>query len=106
MGNIYATKSKRLIAVEGHRQVDDAISFGLNLKFLFILKSLKSYPDNIQRVVENGSKQDAYSYDSKPTQTEIHQVSLQALQEWSSLQTPPGIVGMLAAHLLSHFIHK
>lgn len=98
MGEIHTSRNKRLVAVEGTRQVDDAISFGLKLKTLFLLKSIIALPENIAKVIaENEESQQANSsvarkYPSSP-KPEIHKIGLKTLQEWSSLKTPPGIIG-------------
>lgn len=90
------TKSKRTIAVEGWRQVDDAIAYGLHPKILFLSKDLKKLPKNVQKLVN--AKQEKSVPGSTSTESilpEIHRISAESLREWSCLDTPQGIIGMI-----------
>lgn len=106
MGEIKVSKNKHLIAVEGVNVVEDAIKFGLKLKTLFLLRSLKSYPENVARIVsEQGIQNSAdappsalsknYSGEERKLRPEVHQISQRNMEEWSFLTTPPGIIGDL-----------
>ena len=79
MGNIYKNKVRKNIALEGTRMIEEALLAGLKLEKLFLLKSLKEVPAKINTLMNDN--------------VEIHKLGQKHMQVWSSVTTPPGVIG-------------
>lgn len=89
MGEILMGKSNKRIAVEGIRLVEDAVKTGLKMEKLFVLKSMKELPPGVAEIVESQSQKGGNGEKG----LEVHKVGLKAMELWSQVTTPPGIVG-------------
>ncbi|CAL8081733.1 unnamed protein product [Orchesella dallaii] len=97
MGDIHTSKNKRLIALEGGKLVEEALKYGLRLKTLFLLKSLKEFPERIKAIVDKQQnlEADSPSYESTSIrEPEIIRIKQSTMELWSSVKTPPGIIGI------------
>jgi len=83
------TNSKRLIAVEGSRLIEEALKCGLKLEKLFFSSSTKNMTPVLQPYLdmEHGRK------DSQKSNPEVYRVSSKLMQTWSSVTTSPGTIG-------------
>ncbi len=79
MGNISKNKERKNIAVEGTRMIEEALLAGLKLEKLFLLKSFQEVPEKINTLMNDN--------------VEIHKLGQKHMQLWSSLTTPPGVIG-------------
>jgi len=96
MGDIHTSKNKRQIALEGGKLVEEGLKYGLKLRLLFLLKSLKVLPDVVQEIVNKYQNltEDSYVQTLDKTDgSEVIRVKLSTLELWSTLKTPPGIIG-------------
>ncbi len=84
-------KSHYKIAVEGGRMVEEAFISGLKLEKLYLLRSLKTLPDGLVHLLEEEKEQLLSGV--KNRSPEIHRVGLKSMETWSSVTTPPGIIG-------------
>jgi hypothetical protein len=94
MGEVMMTNSKKIIAVEGVRLVEEALKCGLKLQTLFLTRSLKEIPPTLQSIIVDHEQIQGSSQSSRrDSGVEIHRVSAKLMQTWSSVTTPPGIIG-------------
>lgn len=69
--------------------VEAGVTAGLILEKVFLLKTLKTLPDRLNYLLEE-EKEQLLSGVRTP---EIHRIGLKSMETWSSLETPPGIIG-------------
>ncbi|ODM90877.1 rRNA methyltransferase 3, mitochondrial [Orchesella cincta] len=105
MGDIHTLKNKRQIALEGARLVEEGLRFGLKLRILFLLKSLKVIPDCLKEFVER-EKNESSSFGNYDDKKEVIRVKLSTLETWSSVKTPPGIIGIFDKPTEAHKCEK
>ena len=75
-------KQRKFIVCEGIRLVEEAFKANLKVHKLFLQKSIKEVPERLKNFVEE-------------YKASVHHVTQTAIKNWSSLTTPPGIVGKL-----------
>lgn len=90
MAEIVKSKKKSRIALEGARLIEDALLTNLQMEKLFILKSIEEVPEKIKVLMSED--------------VEIHRLGQKHMQLWSSVTTPPGIIGMWA--WCTHLTHS
>ena len=79
MSRIHNNKRRSHIALEGTRLIKEALHLGIKLEYLFVVKNMRGIIDDFRHLIGDA---------------EIHNISEQLFMTWSSVTTPPGVIGM------------
>lgn len=82
MGDIVNNVNRKKIALEGTRIIEEALKVGFHPEKLFMLKSLKDIPPVIKTWMDDDN-------------VELIKVTQKQMQTWSSVTTPPGLIGKI-----------